>query len=95
MLGTIVIELSIAMVLFSAAGLSQIFGMLGVVSFAHGAFYMLGAFVTVTVLSFGAAMWSPCRLSLRLSLHSRSTTASPLAHLRSYILAYAWSSPRL
>jgi branched-subunit amino acid ABC-type transport system permease component len=39
--------------LLSAAGLSLIFGMLGVVNLAHRACYMLGAFVTVTVLSFG------------------------------------------
>ena len=33
-----------------ALGLSVIFGMLGVVNFAHGAFYMLGAFGAVTLL---------------------------------------------
>ena len=34
-----------------ALGLSVIFGMLGVVNFAHGAFYMLGAFGALTALN--------------------------------------------
>jgi len=38
------IGLSIGLLLFLvAAGLTLIFGLLGVISFAHGAFYMLGA----------------------------------------------------
>ncbi|HET6625275.1 MAG TPA: branched-chain amino acid ABC transporter permease [Nocardioidaceae bacterium] len=41
-----------------ALGLSVIFGMLGVVNFAHGAFYMLGAFGAVTVLdTIGVSFW--------------------------------------
>jgi branched-chain amino acid transport system permease protein len=41
-----------------ALGLSVIFGMLGVVNFAHGAFYMLGAFGTFVLLdSFGVNFW--------------------------------------
>jgi branched-chain amino acid transport system permease protein len=36
-----------------ALGLSVIFGMLGVVNFAHGAFYMLGAFGTFVLLDSG------------------------------------------
>lgn len=41
-----------------ALGLSVIFGMLGVVNFAHGAFYMLGAFGAFTLLdSFGLGFW--------------------------------------
>ena len=41
-----------------ALGLSVIFGMLGVVNFAHGAFYMLGAFGAVTVLdTLGVSFW--------------------------------------
>lgn len=51
MLSTILIGLSIAMVVFLiAAGLSLILGMLGVINFAHGTLYMLGAFVAVTVI---------------------------------------------
>ncbi|MQA63251.1 MAG: branched-chain amino acid ABC transporter permease [Actinophytocola sp.] len=41
-----------------ALGLSVIFGMLGVVNFAHGAFYMLGAFGALVLLdSFGLNWW--------------------------------------
>lgn len=41
-----------------ALGLSVIFGMLGVVNFAHGAFYMLGAFGAFVMLdSFGLSWW--------------------------------------
>src|SRR5688500_13657860 len=39
-------------------GLAVIFGMLGVVNFAHGAFYMLGAFGAFVLLdSFGLNFW--------------------------------------
>lgn len=41
-----------------ALGLAVIFGMLGVVNFAHGAFYMLGAFGSYVLLdSFGVNFW--------------------------------------
>lgn len=41
-----------------ALGLSVIFGMLGVVNFAHGAFYMLGAFGALTVFDeLGLNFW--------------------------------------
>jgi len=41
-----------------ALGLAVIFGMLGVVNFAHGAFYMLGAFGTYVLLdSAGLGFW--------------------------------------
>ncbi|GAA2129044.1 branched-chain amino acid ABC transporter permease [Actinomadura napierensis] len=41
-----------------ALGLSVIFGMLGVVNFAHGAFYMLGAFGSYVLLdSWGVNFW--------------------------------------
>ncbi|MBC6459646.1 branched-chain amino acid ABC transporter permease [Actinomadura sp. HBU206391] len=41
-----------------ALGLSVIFGMLGVVNFAHGAFYMLGAFTSYVLLdSHGVNFW--------------------------------------
>lgn len=50
MVVTLLIGLSIAMLLFLlASGLSLIFGMLGVVNFAHGALYMVGAFVAYEV----------------------------------------------
>jgi branched-chain amino acid transport system permease protein len=40
-----------------AIGLSLIFGMLTVVNFAHGAFYMLGAYVGVYFLMLGGNFW--------------------------------------
>ncbi|GLY72724.1 ABC transporter permease subunit [Actinoallomurus iriomotensis] len=42
-----------------ALGLAVIFGMLGVVNLAHGAFYMLGAFGAFIALdSFGLSFWA-------------------------------------
>ncbi|MDB5559357.1 MAG: branched-chain amino acid transporter permease [Enterovirga sp.] len=38
-------------------GLSLIFGMLTVVNFAHGAFYMIGAYVGLYALSIGVNFW--------------------------------------
>jgi branched-chain amino acid transport system permease protein len=40
-----------------AIGLSLIFGMLTVVNFAHGAFYVLGAYVGYQVLEMGGNFW--------------------------------------
>ncbi|MGC1404527.1 MAG: branched-chain amino acid ABC transporter permease [Thermodesulfobacteriota bacterium] len=41
-----------------ASGLSLIFGVLGVLNFAHGSFYMLGAYFSFTVLKYlGANFW--------------------------------------
>ncbi len=40
-----------------ALGMSLLFGMLTVVNFAHGAFYMLGAYAAVTVLGLGGNFW--------------------------------------
>ncbi|MEH2474577.1 branched-subunit amino acid ABC-type transport system permease component [Nitrobacteraceae bacterium AZCC 2161] len=40
-----------------AVGLSLIFGMLTVVNFAHGSFYMVGAYVGVFLLSLGCDFW--------------------------------------
>jgi branched-chain amino acid transport system permease protein len=40
-----------------AIGLSLIFGMLTVVNFAHGAFYMLGAYVGLWLLTQGVNFW--------------------------------------
>ncbi|WP_226481790.1 branched-chain amino acid ABC transporter permease [Natrinema amylolyticum] len=49
-LGDVVIGLSLGSRLFLiAVGLSLIFGVLGVLNFAHGAFYMLGAYFALTV----------------------------------------------
>ena len=35
-----------------ASGLTLIFGVLGVLNFAHGSFYMLGAYCCLTVLKY-------------------------------------------
>lgn len=40
-----------------AVGLSLIFGLLGVVNFAHGAFYMVGAYVAVYVYGLTGSFW--------------------------------------
>ena len=40
-----------------AIGLSLIFGMLQVVNFAHGAFYMVGAYVGLFLVSMGGNFW--------------------------------------
>src|SRR6202008_1982574 len=40
-----------------AVGLSLIFGMLTVVNFAHGAFYMVGAYAGITSLMLGRNFW--------------------------------------
>jgi branched-subunit amino acid ABC-type transport system permease component len=40
-----------------AAGLSLIFGMMDVVNLAHGAFYMLGAYVALTVVQRTGSFW--------------------------------------
>ncbi|MCJ9712668.1 branched-chain amino acid ABC transporter permease, partial [Bordetella hinzii] len=38
-----------ALLFLVAAGLTLIFGVLGVINFAHGSFYMLGAYLGLTV----------------------------------------------
>ncbi|MEQ8346690.1 MAG: branched-chain amino acid ABC transporter permease [Sneathiellaceae bacterium] len=58
MLSTIVIGLSVAMLLFLlASGLTLIFGMLGVINFAHGALYMVGAFASWQVVAWTGSFW--------------------------------------
>jgi len=58
MAGTLLIGLSVAMLLFLlAAGLTLIFGMLGVINFAHGALYMLGAFLAFEVYRRSGSFW--------------------------------------
>jgi branched-chain amino acid transport system permease protein len=53
-----VIGLSIGMLLFLlAAGLTLIFGMLGVINFAHGALYMLGAYLAYQIVTWTGSFW--------------------------------------
>ena len=46
-----------AIYVLMALGMSLLFGMLTVVNFAHGAFYMVGAYVAVALLGLGANFW--------------------------------------
>jgi branched-chain amino acid transport system permease protein len=46
-----------ALLFILAAGLSLIFGMMDVVNLAHGAFYMLGAYVTLAVVQTTGQFW--------------------------------------
>src|ERR1700682_269983 len=46
-----------ALLFILAAGLSLIFGMMDVVNLAHGSFYMLGAYVALTVVQRTASFW--------------------------------------
>ena len=55
---TLIIGHSIAMMLFLlAAGLTIIFGMLGVINFAHGVLYMVGGFIAVEVVNQTGNFW--------------------------------------
>lgn len=57
-MSTLLIGLSIGMLLFIlAAGLTLIFGMMGIINFAHGALYMLGAYVAYQVVRSGGSFW--------------------------------------
>jgi branched-chain amino acid transport system permease protein len=57
-LSTIVIGASVGFLLFIiASGLNLVFGMLGVVNFAHGSLYMLGALTGFQVISWTGAYW--------------------------------------
>lgn len=47
-----------AIYILLAIGMSLLFGMLTVVNFAHGAFYMLGAYAGLVLLSMGFNFWA-------------------------------------
>ena len=50
--------LTFAMLLFLAsAGLNIIFGILGIVNFAHGALFVLGAYATLAVIKLTGNFW--------------------------------------
>ena len=46
-----------ALLFILASGLSLVFGMMDVVSLAHGAFYMLGAYVALSVVQLTGSFW--------------------------------------
>lgn len=57
-MSVVVIGLSIGMLLFLlAVGLTLIFGMLGVINFAHGALYMLGAYLAYQTVQWTGSFW--------------------------------------
>ncbi len=41
-----------------SSGLTLIFGLMGVLNFAHGALYMLGAYFSFTILRFSGSFWA-------------------------------------
>lgn len=50
--------LATSMLLFLvASGLNIIFGILGVINFAHGTLFLLGAYITLTVIHWGGNFW--------------------------------------
>ena len=57
-MSVVIIGLSIGLLLFLlAAGLTLIFGMLGVVNFAHGSIYMVGAYLAYMTVSLTGSFW--------------------------------------
>jgi len=46
-----------ALLFLVSVGLSLVFGILGVVNFAHGVFYMLGAYLTFTTVALSGNFW--------------------------------------
>ncbi|GAB4274763.1 MAG: hypothetical protein Kow0092_30250 [Deferrisomatales bacterium] len=51
--------LSLGMLLFLiSAGLTTVFGVLGVLNFAHGSFFMLGAYLTMQVMAVMPSFWT-------------------------------------
>lgn len=48
---------SVSILVLISIGLAVIFGMMGIINFAHGTFLMLGAFFTVTAVRAGLNFW--------------------------------------
>ncbi|MEX1073580.1 MAG: branched-chain amino acid ABC transporter permease [Burkholderiales bacterium] len=73
-------SLSYAAVLFLiAAGLSLIFGVMGIVNMAHGSFYALGAYVTAWSAAAAAAALPPAALFVLLPLGAMAVAVVGLA----------------
>ena len=60
-----------------ASGLTLVFGILGVINLAHGAFYMLGAYLAYWITAYTGSFW------LALSAASRSPSSSGSSSRRS------------
>lgn len=68
-MSTFVIGLSIGMLLFLlAAGLTLIFGMLRIINFAHGALYMLGAYLAFQIAGWVGFWWALALVPVLLAL---------------------------
>ena len=46
-----------ALLFFLGVGLTLIFGIMRIVNFAHGTFYMLGAFIGYSAVRFSGSFW--------------------------------------
>jgi branched-chain amino acid transport system permease protein len=58
MIGTLLLGISIGVLLFLVAtGLTLILGLLGIVNFAHGSIYMVGAYVGVQMITWTGNFW--------------------------------------
>lgn len=64
-MGTVLIGLSLAMILFLlSAGVTIIFGVLGVINFAHGAYFTLGAFLAYQTVQVTGSFWPAIPVAL-------------------------------
>ncbi len=90
-----------AILVITALGLSIIFGMLGVVNFAHGALFMVGAYAGLWVASLtGSFWWGAARAPIMIGVFGMADRVCPdtsalrpfdrrsaSAHLRSQLRA--------
>jgi hypothetical protein len=74
------------LIFLAASGLTLVFGILGVINLSHGSFYMLGAYLSLTLTSWLgdiflalAATRVPVRRSDRMAIHPPSLCARSLA----------------
>ena len=61
-----------------AVGLSVIFGLLQFVNFAHGAFYLLGAYLTYDLTMRGFGFWVAMPVATTMALAVPEVTRVPL-----------------
>ena len=51
------IAFSVSLLVIVSIGLAVVFGMMGIINFAHGEFLMLGAFMTLSIVRSGVNVW--------------------------------------